>query len=104
MVEYSSAAIYIDSQQSLVDKITAIDAVIDALMSTGLKAAETGDLSEYYLDSGQTKITAKYRNPNEILTAIKMYEGLKSLYVNRLNGRQVRQIPEQNFRFPNRCR
>lgn len=104
MVEYSSAAIYIDSCTTTQARIVAIEAIIDVLMTTGLAAAENGDLTEFYLDSGQTKITSKFRNPMEIMNAIKMYEALKSVYVGRLNGRMVHQLPEQNFRFRNRCR
>lgn len=103
MVEYSSGAVYVNSCTTTQARIVAIEAIIDVLMTTGLESAANGDLTEFYLDSGQTKITAKYRNPLDVLNAIKMYEGLKNLYIGRLNSRVVRQLPEQNFRFPRQC-
>lgn len=103
MVEYSSGAVYVNSCTGLQARIAACDAIIDALFTTGMATAENGDLTEYYLDSGQTKVTAKYRNPAEVLAAIQLYEGMRNTYITRLNGRQVRQLPEQNFRH-GRCR
>jgi hypothetical protein len=103
MVEYSSAAIYVNSCTTDRARIVAIDAIIDQLMTTGLEAAANGDLSEYYMDSGQTKITCKYRNATEVLAAIQAFEGMKNVYIGRLNGRMVRMVPEQNFRNGRRC-
>lgn len=101
MVEYSSAAVYITSRQTDLDRITAIDAVIDALMAQALTMVENVDLTEYYIDTGQTKITSKFRSPDDILKAVKGYEAMKNYYMGRLNGRMVRQLPNVNFRFRN---
>jgi len=103
MVEYSSSAIYVQSCTTTEAKIAAIDAVIDALFLASLSAAGNSDLTEYYLDTGQTKVTCKYRGVKEISNAIDAFESIRQRYVSRLNGRQVRHIPEQNLRYGRRC-
>jgi len=96
-VIYNSADIYIDSCQTLQDKITAIQAIIDALIVTATKAAGTANFNEYYLDDGQTKIQTRYRDVADIFQAINAFERLKQMYVNRLNGRMIRMVDGKNF-------
>jgi basic membrane lipoprotein Med (substrate-binding protein (PBP1-ABC) superfamily) len=98
MATFDSAQIYIDSATSLQDKITRIDAVIDGLLTSALKAAGTGNVSEYGLNDGQTQIKTVYRSVSEVMKSIEAFEALKQLYVNRLNGRVVRLMDSKNFR------
>ena len=95
---YDSSYIYIDSATSLSDKITRIDAIIDALMNTALASASTDNFTEYVLDDGQTKIRATYKGTDAIFNSINVLEKTKQIYVNRLNGRLVRLVPGSSFR------
>lgn len=98
MVIYDSADIYIASQTSLRAKIAAIDAVIIALINTCLKAAATGNVTEYNLDTGQTKIKTMYRSPKEVSEAITAFETVKNYYVNQLNGgRRLKLVDSKNL-------
>jgi hypothetical protein len=97
MTIYESAAIYIDSCTTLRGKITAIDNVIAALNTSALKAAATGNITEYSLDDGQTKIKATYRSPIEVSNSITAFEGIRQRYINQLNGRVVQLRDGKNF-------
>lgn len=99
MIYFDSADIYIQSKSSLNAKIAAIDLIIDALISTGLKAAATGNIQEYSLNDGQTTIKTMYRNVSEVKSAINAFEAMRQVYVNRRNGRVVRLMDEKNFRY-----
>jgi len=98
MVVYDSASIYIEGATSLCDKITRIDTIIDALMTTALKAAANENIEEYWLDDGQSKIKTIYRGTAQIMESIKSFETIKQLYVNRLNGRVVRMVDSKSLR------
>jgi hypothetical protein len=92
MLQYDSAALYIDSAQSKKDKITKIDEIISALTTASLNSAVFADLEEYLVDNGQTKIKSVYRNPDQIITSIRRFMQIKQLLVNDLNGRIVRLV------------
>lgn len=96
-VYYDSADIYISSATTLREKITRIDAIITALEDTALVAAGKGDVTEYSLDDGQTKIRTVYRDAASIAVAIANFEQIKQRYVNRLNGRHIRLVDSKNF-------
>lgn len=94
---YDSSSVYIEKATSLQDKITRIDAVISALLTTATKAAANDHLTEYMLDDGQTKIQTTYRGTDEIFKSIQAFEKLKNIYVNQLNGRVFRLTDSKNF-------
>jgi hypothetical protein len=98
MVTYDSADIYIEAASSLTDKITRIDDIIDALLTTALKAAASGHLMDYLLNDGQTTIRTTYRSPKQVQDAITAFEGIRQVYSNRLNGRAFRLVDGANFR------
>lgn len=102
MTVYDSASIYLDSRTSVKDKITAIDAIISALLTTAVKAAAGENITEYSLDDGQTKIKTIRRTSKEIEASIAAFERLKQYYVNQLNGRVFRLIDSKNFNI-GRC-
>jgi hypothetical protein len=97
MVIYDSEALYIQSCQSIRDKITAIDAIIDALMLVAAKAATADNISEYMLNDGQTQIKTLYRGADAVMRSITAFERLRLMYVNRLNGRITRLVDGKNF-------
>ena len=98
MAYFSSAQIYIECGRDLRDKINRLNAVITALETTALKAAETGNLDEYSLDDGQTKIRTKYRDANAVANSITAFETIRQRYINQLNGRHVRLVDSKNFK------
>jgi peptidyl-tRNA hydrolase len=102
MTVYDSASIYLDSRTTVRAKITAIDAIIAALLTTAVKAAAGENITEYWLDDGQTKIKTVRRTSKEIEASIAAFERLKQYYVNQLNGRVFRMIDSKNFNI-GRC-
>lgn len=94
---YDSADLYIECATDLRAKIARINAIITALENAAVKGAATGHLSEYNLDDGQTKIRTAYRNMEEVMQAIKSFEQIRQMYINRLNGRHVRLVDSKNF-------
>jgi hypothetical protein len=97
MIEFDSAAIYVQSATTLRDKIARYDAVITALETSVLSASEKAAVSEYWLDDGQVKIKSIYRNPNEVAASIKAFMAIREIYVNKLNGRHIRLVDSKNF-------
>jgi len=98
MVVYTSAKEYIDGVTDLHARLARIDAVILALEGSALKAAATGEINEYTLDDGQTKISQVYRNPSEIERSITAYEKIRERIINKLTGRMVQLSDQSNFR------
>src|SRR3990167_65447 len=99
MVQYDSAQIYIDSATTLREKIVKIDLIIIALETTALKAASTDEISEYWLDDGQTKIKTVYKGADSVLKSIMAFESIKQMYINRLNGRVMRLVDSKNLKY-----
>jgi tRNA(Ser,Leu) C12 N-acetylase TAN1 len=97
MLYYDSEAVYIESGVDLAAKIVRIDAILCALESAALKAAAGEDISEYWLDDGQTKIKATRRGANGIATSILAFERIRQRYLNQLNGRVFRFVDIKNF-------
>lgn len=89
-VYYDTAAIYIDSANSIADRIQRIDTIIDALLTNALVAAGKDRIEEWSLNDGQTIIREKYRSSVDIQKAIMAFEQIKQVYVNRCNGRMTR--------------
>lgn len=99
MVEYNRAGLYIDSKSSIREKITAIDAIIDALFLAAADAASNEGITEYWLDDGQTKIKTVYRSAESVFKGINAFQQLRQTYINRLNGRVSRLVPSKSFPF-----
>jgi len=98
MVIYDSAGKYMESCKDARAKITACDAIIDALLNTAMEAALTGNVTEYDLDTGQTKVKCLYRSPQEVMNAIKTMQSIKEHYINNINGRSMHLVDGKNFR------
>lgn len=96
-VIYDSAAGYIESATTIEGRITAIEAIITALLTTAANAAANEYITEYSLDDGQTKIRTAYRGTAAIMASIKSFESLKQYYMNKVNGRVFRLVDGKNF-------
>jgi hypothetical protein len=95
---YESASIYVDSATTIRAKIARIEEIQSALLTSALTAATNGHVSEYQLDTGQTKIKANYRNAAEINASYNAFEMIRQTLINRLNGRKIRLVDSKNFR------
>ncbi len=100
-LSFDTCGLYIQSATTLRAKITAIDAVIDALELQAADSVLTQNISEYQLNDGQTIIKQTYRGAKGIADAINSFEAIKQRYVNRLNGRVFRAVDSKNF--PHGC-
>lgn len=97
MIVYDSCGIYVQSQTTLEAKLTAIDNVIDALILSGATMAVNDNIQEYSLNDGQTIIKTIYKGSVGIANAIKYWESIRQMYLNRLHGRMVRLVDGKNF-------
>ena len=98
--EYASISLFLESKQTLIDRVNAIDSLVDVMiLSMADHAAGTGPtISEYQLDDGQVKIRTAYRSIKEVEDGILALERMKHLYLNRLNGRITILRDEKSYR------
>lgn len=91
---------YIQSKQSIRDKIIAIDVLIDKMMLSTLEAIDgmNGSVAEYDLDDTQVRVRTRYRSIAEIKNGIHALEQMKQMYVNRIQGRVGTLVDERNLR------
>ena len=78
---------YIQSKPSILDKIKAIETLIDNMVVNSLEAVEVGGTASYSMDDGQMKVTTEYRSMSDISKGIKGLEQILQIYVSRYNGR-----------------
>lgn len=97
MVIYDSSYIYITSAGTLLEKIRRIDVILNSLLDTALQAALGDDQKEYWLDDGQIRTKVVRNGASGVADSIKKLETIKQLYINQLNGRQVRLVDGKNF-------
>ncbi len=97
MVTYNSTGLYIKSSTALCDKIAKIDAIIEVLEDTALKSAANDDVTELMLDDGQTKIKTIYKGTDAVLSSIKGFEQIRTMYENRLNGHIVKMVDSRSL-------
>jgi uncharacterized protein Yka (UPF0111/DUF47 family) len=97
MAIFDSAYVFVECATDLKDKITRIDAIIDALTTTALKMAANDNITEYSLNDGQTQIKTVYKGAHAVLNSIKAFEGIRQTYINQLNGRVIRLVDGKNF-------
>jgi hypothetical protein len=97
VIIFESASDYLESCKTQTERITALDAIIDKLLITASRAAESGELDEYWWDDGHIKIRSKYRNVKEVESAIASFQRLRDLYANRRAGRMTRLMDSSNF-------
>jgi hypothetical protein len=98
MAAYDTILSYINCATGVKDEIARIDAIIAALMDAQLKGALSGEVDEYSLDDGQTKIKQVFRDPSSILKAINGLEARKNMLINRdCLGRVVKLRDKDSF-------
>lgn len=78
---------YIQSKSSTLDKIKAIEALIDSMIVNTAEAIDNSGVASYSMDSGQMKVTTTYRSVSEVQKGIKALEQTLQMYINRYNGR-----------------
>jgi hypothetical protein len=88
---YSSISVFLESKKSVVDKISAINALIDSMIATMADHASGAgaNIEEYSLDDGQVKIKTVYRSLADVQSGVASLEKMKQIYINRYNGRNI---------------
>ena len=86
---YSCSKTYLESAASVKEKVAKLDLIISAMYDAAERAAVSGEIEEYLIDDGQSKIKNVYRDVGSIVNAIVGYEKLRQMYYNRLIGRKV---------------
>lgn len=94
---FTSEREYIDSRTTLAAKIAAIDNIINTLISTAANAAVNEDVTEYWLNDGQTQIKTIYRSMTQVEASIQKFIRLKNIYVNQYTGRVNILMDRKNF-------
>ena len=95
MCTYSCPELYIQSSTDIVDKIKKIDLLIEALEASALKGAGKAHIEEYEINDGQSKIRNIYRDMEEVLKAIMVFESLRQMYINRLPGKRTMRLVDK---------
>lgn len=78
---------YIQSKTTLLEKINAIEALIDSMILNTAEAIDNSGVASYSMDSGQMKVTTNYRSVEDVNRGIKALEQTLQMYINRYNGR-----------------
>ena len=78
---------YIESCETVRDKIIAIDLLIEKMMLAALDASGSAIYSSYDMNDGQMIVKAAYRNANDVFEGINVLEKIKQRYINQLDGR-----------------
>ncbi|MCH9620991.1 MAG: hypothetical protein S4CHLAM20_04050 [Chlamydiia bacterium] len=86
MAYFINCSCYLETATSLKDKLKKYDALISAMYTSAEKAALNGDIDEYSLDDGQTKIRNIYRSPEDLIKAIKALEQLRQIVHGKICG------------------
>jgi hypothetical protein len=86
MALYSCPKDYLDTCTETSDKIKKINTLISALEDSAIRAAASGEIEEYMLDDGQSKIRNVYRSIEDIANAILSFEKIREMLINRMPG------------------
>lgn len=89
--------IYIEGATGLLERLTRIEQIIEALELRQISVIANSDIEEYQLNDGQVNIRTIYRSADQIAKAIESYEKLKQKIINKLNGRQMVLRPWQGL-------
>lgn len=92
-------SIYIGNKTSDLEKIDAIEILIDSMLLKMTEAigGQSVLIDEYWMDDGQMKVKTSYRSISDIEQGISGLEKLKQRYINRYNGRSVVLRPAKNL-------
>ncbi len=86
-----------ETPTTIADGLAAIEAIIVTLLAAMAKAATTGNMSEYSLDDGQTKIKVVYKDLEAMQASFFALQRMKQYYINAANGRVWRAMDSKNF-------
>ncbi len=98
MIQYLQCREYADTDEEIMEIIPQLKAIRNSLLSTALVSVGKGNISEYELDSGQTKTRVKYTSTKMVLDSIEGYERLIQMYQNKINQGPIRLVGSQNFK------
>lgn len=98
-VFYPSFRAYFEDATDLCDKIERLNNIIDAQLTLVATSALEDDVQSYRLNDGQTIINVTRRSAEQIMNSIRKLELVKTMYVNRLNGRGMRMVTHEDTRF-----
>jgi len=90
--EYMTISEYVECKSKLIGKIATYDILIEGMEKAVLEATVSGHLNQWELDDGQMKVRSMYRNPVEMVRALKGLEAMRQIYINRANGRGMRLV------------
>lgn len=90
------------TRSEILTLIASLDALIDAMMTQALLSVNDGNVVEYELDTGQSRQKVKYSDSQQVMSAVKKYEQLRTYYQNKINPRQLRAIPGKNMNRRNK--
>jgi len=85
------------TRQQICDRIAEVDAIIDVLYTTAITSVTNGSVMEYDVDTGQNTQRVKYSTMAQVTNAIKDYEKIRQMYVNKLSPNVTRLTDAKNF-------
>jgi hypothetical protein len=91
------AIVQSENPKTAKEAIAALDAIILTLLGAMAKAATTGNMEEYKLDDGQTKISVIYKDVAALSASFNALIRTKNYYINVLNGRSFRLVDKNAF-------
>lgn len=97
MIICKSEREYFESCTTLQARIAAIDAIIEAMLLTAATAAGNENISEYWLNDGQTQIKTVYRSSAMLLNAVTGWQRMRNYYANIKSGRVSRFMDAKNM-------
>jgi len=92
MAYFTDFGTYIRSASNVEDQIKKIDQSISALLDSMLDSATKSGMMEYEMDSGQSRVKVKYRNPDQINKTIAGLQAYRTTLVNEINGQQMSRL------------
>jgi len=92
MAYFTDFGTYIRSASNVEDQIKKIDQSISALLDSMLDSAAKSGMMEYEMDSGQSRVKVKYRNPDQINKTIAGLQAYRTALVNEINGQQMSRL------------
>ena len=89
--------VYIEGATGLLDRLSRIESIIEALELRQVAVIGNSDIEEYSLNDGQIQIRTIYKSAESIAKAITAYEKIKQSILNKLNGRGMVLRPWQGM-------
>lgn len=90
---------YIASKQDMLDKIAAIDNLMNLFLASMLDSfsGSAAATQSYELDDGQVRVKTAFRSINEMKAALQLLRIEKNKYINDYNGRCTVSQGKQTF-------